>query len=543
MSGPRMWPAVLPAQVRSDRYRSAEVKVYDRLAALLGSDWTVFYSRPWLGLTPTGGERDGECDFVIVHPRRGFLAIEVKGGGISYDPELDEWTSRDRDNIRHRISNPVEQARKAKYELDKRLKGQRGWPADRNIRMRHGVIFPDVKAPPGHLGADKPRDMFCCRDDMTDIAAWVAQRLAGGIEGELGRDGIQVIERLLAVPFTLTVPLATTVDDDEAAIATLTPQQFHILGAVEGLPRVAVGGGAGTGKTIVAVEDAARLSAAGLKTLMTCVSPDLARDLAARLRATEVIVQDFAELCRTGSGPSAAFSDDTGPQRLMDRLKSDPEFRFDAIIVDEAQDFSSHWWIALEALLRSPATGRIHAYYDTNQSVYGDLSGELSGFQLVPIRLNRNLRNTKAIHHASGRFYQGLPVTAEGPQGGEVIWITTDANLEEAARSEIRRLVIHEDLKPEQMALITVGEPMAERLKAGLQPYVVKGLTVTTIAAFKGLERPSVIVIAGSDLSDRNELAYVALSRARSHLTVIGPEPVLSWLQAPQQSAVRVLSR
>ncbi len=78
-----------------------------------------------------------------------------------------------RDNIRHRISNPVEQARKAKYELNKRLKVQKGWPADRNIRMRHGVIFPDVKAPPGHLGADKPRNLFCCRDDMSRIADWV----------------------------------------------------------------------------------------------------------------------------------------------------------------------------------------------------------------------------------------------------------------------------------------------------------------------------------------------------------------------------------
>lgn len=537
MSGPRMWPSVLPAQVRADRYRAAEVKVYDRLKAVLGPDWTVFYSRPWLGLTATGGERDGECDFIIVHPRRGFLAVEVKGGGVSYDPALDVWTSRDRDNIRHRISNPVDQARKAKYELNKRLEVQKGWPAGRNIRMRHGVIFPDVKAPPGHLGADKPRDLFCCRDDMSRIADWVTDRLAGGDEDDLGRDAIQVIERLLAAPFTLKVPLASTIADDEAVIAALTPQQFHILDAVEALRRVAVGGAAGAGKTIVALEDAARLSAAGHRTLVTCVSEPLALDLAARLSRTDVVVQSFAQLCRTeGTGSATEFSDETDPQRLMDHMQEKPESRFDAIIVDEAQDFRSHWWIALEAALCSTESGRIHAYYDTNQSVYGDLTGELAGFQLAPIRLSRNLRNTKAIHQTSSRFYAGLPVVADGPQGGDVVWIAVEQDLEAAVRMEARRLLLHEDIRATELAVLAADAAVVARLRRTLTEFIAKGLVVETIEGFKGLECPVVLLLADSQLADQNGLAYVGLSRARSLLIVMGSAPILGWLGAPSTS-------
>ena len=85
MVGARMWPAVLPRQVRESSLRAAEVRVYDLLAEKLGSGWTVFYSRPWLGLTPSGEEKDGECDFVVMHPAHGYIAIEVKGGGISHD--------------------------------------------------------------------------------------------------------------------------------------------------------------------------------------------------------------------------------------------------------------------------------------------------------------------------------------------------------------------------------------------------------------------------------------------------------------------------
>ena len=69
MSGPKMWPRVLPASVRSDRYRAAEVKVYDLLERSLSSEWTVYYSRPWLGLTPSGAERDGEADFILAIAR------------------------------------------------------------------------------------------------------------------------------------------------------------------------------------------------------------------------------------------------------------------------------------------------------------------------------------------------------------------------------------------------------------------------------------------------------------------------------------------
>jgi hypothetical protein len=151
MTGPKMWPAALPQQIRRDRYRRAEVKVYDELAAALTPDWTVFYSRPWLGITPTGAEIDGEVDFVVAHAQQGFLTLEVKGGGISYDPAQDRWRSRDADGIRHIIKNPFEQARRAKHNLLQKLKESRGWPADRFVRARHAVVFPDSERPSDRL--------------------------------------------------------------------------------------------------------------------------------------------------------------------------------------------------------------------------------------------------------------------------------------------------------------------------------------------------------------------------------------------------------
>lgn len=157
MTGARMWPKTMPKQVRDDPQRKAEVQVYDALEAALGPEWTVYYSRPWLGLTPYGEEKDGEADFVVVHPQRGLLVIEVKGGGIFWDPATDVWISQDRNDIRHVIKNPVKQARTSKHVLLDKAKEMNIWPKGRFIRTAHGVIFSDCPTPPGNLGADMPR--------------------------------------------------------------------------------------------------------------------------------------------------------------------------------------------------------------------------------------------------------------------------------------------------------------------------------------------------------------------------------------------------
>lgn len=535
MSGARMWPARLPQQIRHDRYRQAEVRVYDQLASTLGPGWTVFYSRPWLGITPTGAERDGEADFVIVHPQHGLLALEVKGGGISYDPERELWQSRDKDGIRHNIKNPFDQARRSKYALLDKLRDQRDWPQDRFIRARHGVIFPDAVDPPGSLGADMPRELICCRPGLTHLNEWVEARLSGGDETPLGRDGVALCERLLAQPFILRVRLGHVLQDDERAIGLLTPEQFHILEAISGNCRVAVGGGAGTGKTVLAMEDAIRHADGGKRTLLTCFSEPLAISLRNRLSRTRVTVLSFADLCREAQRSAGLagipVSREPAPEALLDAASSDQIARFDVIVVDEAQDFRPHWWVALDALRSEAGDSKLHAFYDSNQSVYGQVAQELASFSLLPIHLSRNLRNTKVIHQAASRFYEGLPVRPEGPDGVSIEWIACDesailSGLIQAAR----RLITKEAVPPGDMAILAPGADTLTALRSGLKAYEGK-LTFDTIARFKGLECGVALLAATRDIADQRELAYVGLSRARTHLIVAGHHDVIGWLR------------
>ncbi len=536
MTGARFWPAKLSQQIQDDRQRTAEVKVYNRLKDALPEGWIVFYSRPWLGLTSTGKERDGECDFVVAHPEHGVVAIEVKGGGIAYLPESDTWTSTNRDGIEFTIKNPIEQAKRSKHEIHKKIQDMIG-PKASLFRFRHGVIFPDVVAPPAGLGADKPRELFCCRADMPDILGWIEQRLSGGShERGPGAAGISALEKLLARPIKLRVPLAHVLEDDDSAIAILSTQQFHLLEAIADLPRVAAGGGAGTGKTVLACEDALRLSEAGLRTLLTCRGKALAEHLKTRFEGSTVEVFAFEDLCievarraqiPVSSRIASDFLDSAGPDLLIQAVDNNPDLKFDAIVVDEAQDFKTHWWVAIDSLLREGASSRLHAFFDTNQMVYGPIGAQLASFSLAPIRLTRNLRNTQKIHAVSAAHYQGPVITPDGPEGISVeVLPAAEHDVTRELGAVLRRLTGTEGVKEEDIAVL-VSDSQAVRT---FRTSVPSGIALSTIGDFKGLERPVVVVVVSRSLADQVELAYVASSRARTHLVLLGERIVLDWL-------------
>ena len=91
----------------------AEARVYQQCAAL-GADFLVLFSVPWISVTAYGTPKDGETDFIVFHPHKGVLIIEVKGGGVAFEPISDSWTSRDGNGNEHQIKNPFRQATSSK---------------------------------------------------------------------------------------------------------------------------------------------------------------------------------------------------------------------------------------------------------------------------------------------------------------------------------------------------------------------------------------------------------------------------------------------
>ena len=555
-----MWPRTLPPDVTRNTLRSTECNVFRRLEAVLDDSFVVFYSRPWLGLTPDGEEIDGECDFVIAHAELGMLTLEVKGGAVAYNPRSDRWTSRDRWKVTHNIKNPVQQARSAKHELLRKLKKSSHWKP-RRIQARHGVVLPHSSTLSSDLGADMPQRIFCFTETLeAGFGDWILERFGDtpadeGRTKKMGPDGLQALEKILAKPFQLRMPLRTLLSQDDAALQVLTQQQFHILRSIEAVPRAAISGAAGTGKTVLALEEARHCAERGDRTLFICYNSGLATDIRHRLKnGPPVAAMTFHELCETltaraaiappAGRPEDERFDEVWPELLLqayDRLGAE---RYDAVIVDEGQDFLPLWWTAVQAGLDPGGPGLLRIFYDNNQRVYASANELPEEVSLIPIRLTLNLRNTRRIHELVRQHYTGHEVEAVGPEGVEIRWVRTKRSdeLGKLVSDCVERLYSVEHVSPEDIAVLTGTESAIEGIAPGnrlggfrtvrCEDSSEGRIVVDSIRRFKGLERPVVIIAATPDTVINEELPYVALSRARTHLVIAGTEKVLNRMRS-----------
>ena len=240
----------------------------------------------------------------------------------------------------------------------------------------------------------------------------------------LGQDGIRALEKILAYPFQLHVPLGRVLSDDDRAIQLLTQQQFHILRSMECIQRVAVQGAAGTGKTVLAVEEARHCARAGMRTLYTCFNRPLAGHVRDRVSGIEGLeVFNFHELCVRFSGmagpdpgkvPDDLLFSKVYPEILVQALELFPELRYDAIIIDEGQDFEPLWWSAIDLALNPAGPGVLRVFFDSNQRVYSASGGLPRDVKLIPS--GTATQNTHGFTTLFSCYYNGYAIESIGPK-------------------------------------------------------------------------------------------------------------------------------
>lgn len=544
-----VYPTPLPRYVQNDPMRAAERGVYEALAERLGPDYTVFYGVAWLTRSAGGGARDGEVDFVIAHQDRGLLLLEVKGGGVCRDETTGRWISVDRAGFPHVIHDPFAQLRASKNALLEKLKEHpkvgHAW-----IPVGHGVVLPDSACPGRPLAPDALPEVTVFAEDMSRIGECIdgmfrfwSRRTEGRCV--LGPGFLATVTELLAPSFELHQPLGAVLADEDRQLLRLTEQQFAVLDLLGRQRRVSITGGAGTGKTLLALEKAKRLAGEGFRVLLTCFNRPLADHLRRGAGLVErLTILTFHQLCHhfaeeghvplpdpAGAPVPPEFFDTTMPNAMLKALDRVPQ-RFDAVVVDEGQDFLEGWWHPLQFCLADPDHGVLYVFHDDNQQIYRRPSSFPCG--LVEITLHENLRNTRRIHAATSHFYRGEPLRAIGPEGRlvECIAVQSDLEIESAAARVLDQLINKERASPESIAVL-LGWAHPSPLKKNTQ---IAGFLVTTdqtaepgkvlldsVRRFKGLERPIVVLTAIDDLppEDENALLYVGLSRARVHLVVI----------------------
>ena len=266
---------LLESEVKS----KGEKRVFDALRDGLDDSWEAFHSVGWVTRDHAEGSDDGEIDFVLARVGAPIICLEVKGGGL--ECRHGEWF-RLKDGKQERFRDPFAQAVDHTYALGRKLDEFDSWK-ERRRPHRPGALVPrhlrpQARARARRAGRDRHRQERRRRDRRPRSTACSPSTAARATSASSSTsDGLEALRDILAPNVRIEVPMSTQFLDEEEQMITLTHEQASLLNRFARERRLAVYGCAGSGKTMLAVEQAKRLAAKGETVLFVCFNTRLTR--------------------------------------------------------------------------------------------------------------------------------------------------------------------------------------------------------------------------------------------------------------------------
>ena len=517
----------------------AERAVWEVLRDQLPDEAVLFHS-----LRLQERQHEYEADIVVLIPDAGWAVIEVKGGDVRR--QGGSWEQRQKGQWRP--VDPVGQAQNCRHVLQRYL-ARHGSQAEHS-RAVHLVAIPSCDAGGRFEAPGFPRALLIDRQDLKEAFQKLlrALDLHGQGSAPLSSHGSVEMTRLLTGPNLATTDMFAFHAEHEERVRQMTQDQTRILDFLRKQHRVAVVGGAGSGKTWLALEQTRRLVKEGQSVALVCYSRGLARFLQRvtaqwKPRERPSYVGLFHDLPVRWGAPRGQEDDSTWWEEelpaWLGRLATErPEAdRFDSIVVDEGQDFSASWWPPTLLALKNRDTGGLYVFLDEGQRVFDRL--DATPIEMAPFPLDRNIRNTKRIAQVFGSLCLEQP-KYEGLEGPPVKFVACKSEgAVDAADDEVQRLTEVQGWPPGSVVLLTtnhrhpVQSDMVER--AGWDAYwddffAAEDVFYGHVLGFKGLERPVVVLAVNGfrEVSRAKEMLYVGLSRAQTLLVVCGDPELIA---------------
>ncbi len=439
------------------RMTPGERRFAQRLESKLEDDYLCWYDVPI-------GQSMRHPDFVVLHPKRGLLILEVK------DWKLDTIQSITKSDVSLltakglvHAANPLEQARQYAHavvgvlEKDPQLVFSSG-------RMQGKLLFPWAY---GVVLANISRKQFestdlgdvlaphrvICQDEMVEsveVEAFQKRLWEMFTIGGFGKLGLPQIDRVrwhMFPDIRLSGNQGELFGRDGAEPAELPDilrvmdlQQEQLARSLSEGHRV-IHGVAGSGKTLILGYRAEYLAKVCTKPiLILCYNKSLAKRLEHWMRdkgvADKVIVQNFHAWCHRqltaynvglpeGSAQRDGYWDD-----MVDKVirgvdnKLIPSGQYEAVLIDEGHDFKAEWFKLVVQMI-DPHTNSLLVLYDDAQSIYDRGEKRNFSFKSVGVQaqgrttiLKINYRNTQEILEFAARFAKELLTPADAEEDG-----------------------------------------------------------------------------------------------------------------------------
>lgn len=424
---------------------AGEKRFARRLESHLEDDYSCWFDLPL-------GGRQKYSDFIVLHPGRGLLLLEVK------DWKIDTIRSMDRASVElvtnngiKRVGSPIEQVRQCAYQLVNKLQAdsqlvQPGGRYKGNLIFPYGfgVVFTNItrrQFEKAQMGEVLPATQVLCSDEMTetvDVEAF-QERLWSMFNVTFSRKlSLPQLDRIRWHIFPevridtgdffaeasqragTDMPVSEVLPD---VIKVMDMQQEKLARSMGNGHRV-IHGVAGSGKTMVLGYRSLYLAEVLSKPILViCFNITLAARLrsmmASRGVGEKVQVYHFHDWC---SSQMKAYN--LAPPQAGDSYVSElvntvihaveigqiPRGQYGALLIDEGHDFEADW-LRLVVQMVDPDEGSLLLLYDDAQSIYRSKKALDFSLSSVGVQargrttiLRINYRNTDEILAFAFRF-------------------------------------------------------------------------------------------------------------------------------------------
>jgi hypothetical protein len=461
MQGPQFMAKLIPTRNSClARMQAGEKRFSERLEQKLEDDYLLWYDVPV-------GPRQSQPDFVVFHPRRGLLVLEVK----DWKPETITGADKTQFTLitgqgAVKTHNPLLQARayaleiKVMLERDPALRHLPGHRHEGHLIMpwAYGVVLSNIgrkQFVEGHLDEVIPAHLVICRDEMYDTVdaeafqeqLWAMfqqafpcaltlpqiDRIRWHMFPELrvewgeGQFGLPYGENAEAKK-TIAIPdLIRVMDTQQEQLARSLGDEHRIIHGV-----------AGSGKTMILGYRAIHLARSMAKPiLILCYNKTLAARLdqlmGERGLSDKVQVYNFHKWCRKmleayhePLPPDGAGFFEAMVEGVMNGVEQGriPRFQYGAVLIDEGHDFEPDWYRLIVQMV-DPDTNALLVLYDDAQNIYGKADRPKFTWKSVGVQaqgrttiLRINYRNTLEILSVARRFAHELLDERAGDDDG-----------------------------------------------------------------------------------------------------------------------------
>jgi hypothetical protein len=523
---------------------TAELRTLHTLQSGLPPAYTVFHSVHW--------SRDaayhttfGEADFIIVNQSGEVVVVEQKSGAL--DETADGLIKRYSDGQK----NVATQIHRTLDGIRDQFKRQSG----HNIVLDYLIYCSDHRLRDLNAVGLSASRIVDARD-----ASRLTDRITSILAPGSPTDHAKRVLRFFENKFYLVPDIHAHVAAGERAMVRLSGGLAETLSAIEMKPlRLRVRGTAGCGKSMVAGRFAERAAAAGKRVLLVCFN----RPLAERLKMTVpqgAHVDTFYGLMDRflkSHGHTLAYERMGEPsfwEDVQERVIGEtigPEWKFDALIVDEGQDFEPQWSEILRLFLKPDADllwledpdqairlDRINN--SSSEAAYEKLASNFIGFRAQanyrsPESIARYIQRVLPFDFLPSNPLPGLGVGVAtykeaGEQSKRVAAIVTDLVRTGFRHSDIvilsmRGLARATFAQEKRVGAFTLSRPTGGYDLLGNQLFENGQLRFDTVYRFKGQQAPAIILTDVDPNQDRPDhaerLLFTAMTRATVRLELV----------------------